>query len=133
MKADVQYNDFRGQVAADISDYLGQKSGDHLESIGKYFKLDETRFKIVGLSIYGTENIYISLICVDKEKSTVDKEHIVSMSVDLDEGKEILSILFKRLHIVLHDKFDDKYSKLEYDESVHYVDFHQTDEEEKED
>jgi hypothetical protein len=130
MKADVQYNDFRGQVAADISDYLGQKSGDHLESIGKYFKLDEKRFKIVGLSIYGTENIYISLICVDKTKSTLDKEHIVTMSIDLDKEKQILPILFKRLHIVLHDNFDSKYSKLEYDESVNYEEFHSNDDEE---
>lgn len=130
MKADVQYNDFIGNAAADISDGLGGPGGEDLETIGKFFKLDETRFKIVALSIYGVEDFYISLICVDKEKSTEENEHIVSMSVDIDNEKEILGILFKRLHIVLHDKFDDKYVNREYDEEVRYSDFHKTEDEE---
>ncbi len=124
MKADVQYNDFTGTAAADISDYLGSKYGDHLESFAKYFKIDENRFKIIGISIYGTDNFYISLLCVDKQKSKNDKEYIVKMSVEIENEKDILDILFKRLHIVLHSKFDKKYSEMEYDEEVRRENFH---------
>lgn len=130
MKADVQYNDFVGTAAADISDFLGSKYGDDLESFGKYFKIDETRFKVIGVSIYGTDSFYISFLCVDKQKSTEEKEHIVSMSVDIENEKEILDFLFKRLHIVLHSKFDDKYPRMKYDEEVNYSDYHETDDEE---
>jgi hypothetical protein len=129
MKADVQYNDFKGTVSADISDALGGMGSDDLETIGRYFNLNAERFKIVGLSLYGTDGFYISLICVDKEKSTEQKEHIVSMSCDIDNEKEILDILFKRLHIVLYDKFDEKYPNLNYDEEVNFSDFHETEEE----
>ncbi|MES2063558.1 MAG: hypothetical protein V4456_16645 [Bacteroidota bacterium] len=127
MKADVQYNDFIGTAAADISDSLGSKNGDYLESFGKYFKIDENKFEVVGISIYGTDEFYISLICIDKQKSTPDKEHIVSMSIEINEPREILDFLFKRLHIVLHGKFDEKYKDLSYDEEVRYSDFHETD------
>lgn len=124
MKADVQYNDFVGTAAADISDFLGSKYGDDLDSFAKYFKIDETRFKVVGISIYGTENYYLSLICLDKIKSNEQKEHLVSMSVNVQNEKETLNFLFKRLNIVLHWRFDNKYSNLEYDEEVRYNDFH---------
>lgn len=120
MKANVQYNDFKGSASADISDALGNMGGDDLESIGRYFDLNEDRFKIVGLSIYGTSNFNLSLICVDKKKSTVQKEHIVSLYYDINNKKEILDILFKRLHIVLYKKFDDKYPNLNYDEELNF-------------
>lgn len=127
MKADVSYNDFTGTVAADISDDLSKNAGDTLKSIGRYFKLDEKRFEIVGLSIYGTKDFSISLICIDKHKSS-DREHIVSMMYDLGDNKENLNILFKRLHIVLHEKFDEKYNELSYNEEVRFSDLHESDE-----
>lgn len=130
MKADVQYNDFIGTAAADISDFLGSKYGDDLESFGKYFKIDEIRFKVIGVSIYGTDSFYISFLCVDKQKSTEEREHIVSMSIDIENEKEILDFLFKRLHIVLHSKFDDKYPSMKFDEEVKYTDYHESDNEE---
>jgi hypothetical protein len=126
MKADVQYNDFIGTAAADISDFLGLKYGNDLESFGKYFKIDQTRFKVIGVSIYGTDSFYISFLCVDKQKSTDEKEHIVSMSIDIENEKEILDFLFKRLHLVLHSNFNDKYQILKYDEEVNYSDYHET-------
>lgn len=129
MKADVQYNDFKGTAAADISDYLGSKYGDYLGSFGKLFKIDEERFRVIGISIYGTDRFYISLLCVDKVKSSGEKEYIVSMSIEIENEKDILDLLFKRLHIVLHSKFDDKYANLEYDEEVRYEDFHQNESE----
>lgn len=128
MKADAQYNDFIGSAAADISDFLGSKYGDDLESFGKYFKIDETRFTVIGISIYGTDSFYISFLCVDKQKSTAEKEHLVSMSIDIENEKEILDFLFKRLHIVLHSKFDNKYPDMKIDEEVRYSDFHESEE-----
>jgi hypothetical protein len=127
MKADVQYNDFVGTAAADISDLLGSKYGDNLESFGTYFRIDESRFKVIGISIYGTAPFYISLLCIDKIKSTDTKEHLVKMSVNVEDKKEILEFLFKRLHIVLHSKFDKKHPNLDYDEEIRYSDFHETD------
>ncbi|AZI68669.1 hypothetical protein [Cloacibacterium normanense] len=129
MKADVQYNDFVGTAAADISDFLGTKYGNSLESFGKYFKLDLNRFEVIGLSIYGTENHYISLLCIDKKKTTDEKEHITSLSVDIKDDKEFLSFLFKRLHLVLHSRFDDKYPSLDYDEEANFDDYHEKEEE----
>lgn len=127
MKVSVSYNDFQGTVAADISDFLGGPGSDDHKSIGKHFGLNEDRFEIVGLSIYGTNDFFISLICLDKEKSNEGDEYIVSMSVDYKEGNEILDTLFKRLHIVLYNKFDDKYPKLDYNEEVRFNDFHEND------
>lgn len=129
MKADTQYNDFIGSAAADISDYLGSKYGDHLESFGKYFKIDETRFTVIGISIFGNESFSISLLCVDKQKSTAEKEHLVSMSINnIENREEILQFLFKRLHIVLHSKFDNKYPDMKIDEEVRYSDFYKNEE-----
>jgi hypothetical protein len=132
MKAQVPYNDFEGSVAADISDGLRGVHGDNLERIGKYFNLDENRFKIVGISIYGTNEFSISLICIDLERSTDKKEHIVSMLCEVDDEKEILDILFKQLHIVLYDKFDDKYVNMDYDSEVRFSDYHDIKEKEEE-
>jgi len=129
MKARVSYNDFLGTAAADISDSLGDIGGDDLSKLVKYFNLDEKRFKIVGLSIYGPGEPYISLICVDKEKSTDQKEHIVSMSYDLEIESDIMDRLFKRLRIVLHDKHDKEYVNRDYDEEVRFSEFHNTENE----
>ncbi len=130
MKASVQYNDFKGTVAADISDFLGEPAYDDLNTIGEYFNLNQERFKIVGLSIYGTHDFSISLICVDKEKSSPQKEFIVKMSYDIERDNDILDTLFKRFHVVLHDNLDNKYPGLEYDQEVKFSDFHKTDKEE---
>lgn len=128
MKADVQYNDFFGTAAADISDFLGSRFGNSLESFGNFFKIDENRFDVIGISIYGTERFYISFLCVDKQKSTTEKEHLVSMSIDIKNEKEILDFLFKRLNIVLHSRFDNKYLDMKIDEEVRYSDFHEREE-----
>lgn len=125
MQAHVQYNDFVGTAAADISDYLGSKyHSDDLDSIGKYFQIDETRFRVIGISFYSTEDFYISLLCVDRQKSTSEKEHIVDMSINNVDEKGILALLFKRLQIVLHSRFGEEYQELNSDEEVNYEDFH---------
>jgi hypothetical protein len=129
MRAKVQYNDFTGTVSADISDFLGGAGGDNIKGLAKYFNLNEERFEPIGISMYGTDGFHISLLCVDKEKSTNEKEHIVSMSYDIENENEIIDRLFKRLDIVLHDKYDSKYPDLDYDEEIRYSDFHDVDDE----
>ena len=122
MKAAVQYDDFVGTVAADISDFLGYSND--IDSLTKCFNIDETRFKAIGISIRGADAFFVSLLCVDKEKSIDDKEHIVS--IDIEKENENLDFLFKRLHIVLYPKFDNKYSNLNCDEEITYSDCHKT-------
>ena len=53
------------------------------------------------------------------------------MSIPINEKneKQILRILFKRLHIVLHSRFDEKYPQMDYDEEIRYEDFHDLKEE----
>lgn len=125
MKADVQYNDFIGTVAADISDALGGPGGDDMETYGKYFKIDEVRFEVLGLSIYGTDHSLVSLICKDKKRSTTNRDYIVKMSVDIEDPSRILKLLFKRIHILLHDKHNESFKHLGYDEEADYDDFHE--------
>jgi hypothetical protein len=128
MKADVQYNDFLGTSAADISDFLGSKHGDTLESIGKYLKVDTIRFKVIGISLYGINSTAISLICVDKNRSTEDKEYLVSMFIDTELDDKIIKHLFKRLHIVLYSKFEKKYQDMDADEEIRYSEYHEEEE-----
>jgi len=120
MKADASYNDLVGTVAADIADTTTMHN--ELSELGILFKLDKNRFTLIGLSLYGTKSISLSLLCIDKQKSTGDKEHIVSIMVDRDE-KNILEKLFKRLHIVLYKKYDEKYSELNISEEARLSDF----------
>ena|GEM_PF-440300 len=127
MKASTNNNDLYGTVAVDIADHLGEDGNDNFKSVSKFFNIDENRFQIVGLSIYGVDGFFISLFCIDKEKSTKEKEHIVKMGY---EDRDTLEALFKRLHIVLHKSPDDKYNNIDYDEEVGYDDFHETKEEE---
>ena len=106
MKAKVQYGDFAGTVSADISDQLG---GNSLAEVADYFKLDQDRFRIVGISINGTDDMDVDLRCVDLQRSTPEKEFIVDLNVDLSNKENVLDFLFKRLHISLHGRFDEKY------------------------
>ncbi|MGL4582456.1 MAG: hypothetical protein ACRCVU_05690 [Flavobacterium sp.] len=126
MKAEVQFNDFTGSIAADVSDVIAAKKGNYISSIGEYFDVDQKRFKVVGVSLTGISDFKVTLICVDKERSTESKEHIVNMTVELDaEGqREMLNVLFKRLNFVLFDAGEKHYSTLECDEEVAFNEFH---------
>lgn len=126
MKADVSYNDFIGTVAADISDHICPPGQENLISIGKYFKIDESKFEVVGLSIYGPEGFSISLICIDKERSTAEKDYLVSISVEVKNEKVILDKIFKRLHFVLYDKYDKKYINRGIDEELRLAEIQKT-------
>jgi hypothetical protein len=115
MIAETQYTDLTGTVAADISDFTTRNN--HLSEVANHFNIDQKKFKVVGLDIYGIENFSIGFICVDKIKSTETKEHIVRISIDHDNN-EILSLIFKRLHIVLYEKNDDIYREMKIDDEI---------------
>lgn len=127
MKAEVHYNDFTGSIAADISDRIAANKGNYISSIGEYFGVDQERFKVVGVSMSGITSYSVTLICVDREKSSPLKEHIVKMTVDLDaEGqKTMLGLLFKRINVMLFDAGENHYSTLECDEEVAFENFHE--------
>lgn len=127
MKAKVQYNDFYGSVAADISDVIAAKKGNYISSIGEYFDVNPEKFKVVGVSLTGVNNFEVTLLCVDLEKSTETKEHLVKMKMDLDaEGqKRMLNLLFKRLNIVLFDAGQEQYLEKECNEIVNFDEFHE--------
>ncbi len=127
MKAKVQYDDFKGTVAADISDMIAAHKGNYISSIGEYFNVDQNRFKVIGVSLQGIENFELTLLCVDKLKSTPTRDFLVKMKFDLDaEGqKRMLGLLFKRLNVVLFNSDDDSYlHHSEYDEIINYSDYH---------
>ena len=85
--------------------------------LATYFGTDQTRFKAVGLSLYGIDNSYVSFICVDNNRSTAEKEHLVTISIDKTKHEKIQELIFKRLHIVLFDnKDDEKYLDHQLDE-----------------
>lgn len=125
MKASVQYGDFKGTAAADVSDLLATYGGNDFSSVSKYLNLDEERFKLIGVSIFGTGEFGLELICVDKNKSTTENECIIKLFYNVENKKEILSILFKRLRIVLYERFDNKHSEIKEFENGYFSDFHE--------
>lgn len=94
MKASVQYNDYRGTVAADISDYA--LLSDYLKDRG----VDVERYEPIGVRFYSGYSEYVSVnfICIDhhsveRKAVTLKFEKEFSVSEFLD--------LFKRLEIIL--------------------------------
>lgn len=69
MKASVQYNDFIGTSAADISDHTDLNK--FLSSRG----VDTDRYDAIGASFYVCYSDFFSasVICIDQEQSTSDK------------------------------------------------------------
>lgn len=116
MKAHVQYGDLSGTASADISDLITKDN--QLQELAHYFEIDENRFEVIGVSLYGVSDFYCSLICVDKVKSTSSKKHIVKIRVEDDDEKGIISVLFKRFSVMLYDRFKSEYADLDCDEEI---------------
>ena len=51
MEASTQYTDLTGTVAADISDFTTRSN--QLYELANYFNIDQTKYKVVGISVYG--------------------------------------------------------------------------------
>lgn len=94
MKAKVQYNDFIGTVAADISDYT---------DLNKFIKdkgADTERFYAIGASYYSSYNgePNISIICKDRDKNN----ELINLRFE-NISKEDFFNLFKRLDVVISE------------------------------
>lgn len=94
MKASVQYNDYRGTVAADMSDYTFLS--DYLKGRG----VDVERYEPIGVRFYSgySEFVSVDFICIDHQSDerkavTLKLENQLSVSEFLD--------LFKRMEIIL--------------------------------
>lgn len=114
MKASTQYTDLTGTVAADISDFTTRSN--QLVELASHFNIDQTKYKVVGMSVYGVEKFHVQFICVDIERSKEGNEHIVTINIGTNEN--ILPLLFKRLHIVLYNRYDEKYRNLDENEEI---------------
>lgn len=92
MKAKVQYNDFVGTAAADISDFT------NLRNILKEKGIDVNKFNPIGVSYYSSyddNDPSICFICKDENKNEFYKLYINSFT------KNDFFNLFKRLNFNL--------------------------------
>lgn len=104
MKPSVQYNDRIGHASADIA-------GIDYNQIARRCNLGE-RYTIIGVSLYGTRDINVSLLCVDNEESTPQNEVLVHVypSADLP-----VSSVIERLNVVINITNDRRYDDPELD------------------
>lgn len=113
MNASVQYNDFIGTAAADISDH--SNLNDFLANRG----VDISKYDAIGASFSTGYSNYISvaIICIDKEQSTENKKHIVKLKFESKfEISEFLD-LFKSFEVVITNNHSG-YPESEIDESI---------------
>ena len=97
MKASVQYNDFIGTAAADISDYTG------LSQFIASRNVDTEKYDAIGVELHANygDSFSASFICVDKEQSTNEKKPLVKIRFEAAISKEEFFDLFKRFNVVL--------------------------------
>lgn len=114
MKASVQYNDYLGTAAADISDWI--KLDEYLEQKG----VDTNHYEAIGAEFFhGERSFWASIICIDKESKTPNKAVRISFEKGLSE-EEFFS-LFKRFEVVITKKYGN-YQDLEVDGDTIMID-----------
>lgn len=97
MKAKVQYNDYVGTSAADISDELSLKQ--YLDEL----EVDTNRYNPIGATLYSgnqSTEVYFSIICIDKEG---DKSKAVQIAVENVKLGDVIA-LFKRFKVIFTQK-----------------------------
>lgn len=105
MKADVQYNDYIGTAAADMSDLESNRIWSYLNQKGVY----NDKYDFIGVSFYALgddERASFNFICRDKEDGAV-KNFAFEKEQSVDEFLKF----FKRFNVVLGQKH--QYQKLE--------------------
>lgn len=100
MKASVQYNDKIGHASVDIS-------GIDYDKIAQRCNLGE-RYTIIGISLYGTKDISVSLLCLDNEESTPGNEVLVHVypAIELNIN-DVLERLNVTINISNNTRYDD--------------------------
>lgn len=100
MKASVQYNDIIGHASADIF-------GIDYDKIAQQCKLGD-RYTIIGVSLHGTDEININLICRDNIESTDEKEVLVDLYPDVELSvSDVIERLNITINITKNKKYDD--------------------------
>ncbi|TYB73158.1 hypothetical protein [Bizionia myxarmorum] len=100
MKPSVQYNDRIGHASADISNI-------NYNQIAEQCNLGE-RYTIIGISLHGTEEISVSLLCKDNDESTDENEVLVTVypTVELSVS-DVLERLNVTINITNNSKYDN--------------------------
>lgn len=105
MKANVQYNDYRGTTAADRSDYLETNIGRLTEIIAKSFEIpiEAGDYHYVGVSVYGTE---VEDVCASFYFKAIQTQEVVKYFKSSVKMQSILN-LFKRFEFQVGENFED--------------------------
>lgn len=98
MKPSVQYNDKIGHASADVA-------GINYDQIAQQCNLGE-RYTIIGISLYGTSDINVSLLCIDNEESTPENEVLVDVYPNVDLT---VSDVLERLNVTINITNDRRY------------------------
>jgi len=101
MEAIVQYNDFIGSAAADISDHID------LNAFLIRRGVDTDRYDAIGASFYHGYSDFFrgSIICLDKKNSIQEKPYIVALSFEAEFTHEEFFDLFKRFDVEITLKY----------------------------
>lgn len=111
MKANVQYNDFKGTTAADIGDSYSLT--DFLKQKG----VDTDRYRPIGSKFFSNYESLLSvdIICVDNQQSTDGEPYIVELSLNEPMTHKEYFGLFKRYECIVvqdyYQQYDIKDSK----------------------
>ena len=117
MKATVQYNDFIGTAAADISDHT---------DLNKFLasrSIDTDRYEAIGASFYSGYSDFFSasIVCIDRQQSTESNKFITKISFEDEFDREEFFDLFKRFNVVISTKHGN-YNELEVREEITFDD-----------
>jgi len=113
MKASVQYNDFLGTSAADISDFTTLNR--FLQSRG----VNNVRYNAIGAEFNSGYKDYFSasIICIDKDLSKDEKLHIVKFRFQNEISNSEFFDLFKGFNVVITER-SFEYENSEIDENI---------------
>lgn len=95
MKADVQYNDYIGTVAADMTDFDCNNMVSYLKEKG----ISTDRYDFIGISFYASgdsRGASFDFICKDKEDGTVK-----NIAFEKEQSVDEFLKFFKRFNVVL--------------------------------
>lgn len=112
MKASVQYGDFNGTSAADISDH------ENLEEVLKRLNIDTDQYKPVGARFYFGYSDFFSghIIARDNSRSTENEPYLVQFELGFDRDE--FFDMFKRLDVVFESRFED-FRNFEVNDTIH--------------
>jgi hypothetical protein len=95
MKASVQYDDFRGTSAADISDQ------ESLSAAAKRLGIDTSRYRPVGVEFYSRYHDEFGgfILALDQDQSSEGRPHVVEIKLGVTRA-DFFS-MFKRINVIL--------------------------------